>query len=266
MRTLLWTTALLLLCAAAALIIHLLMPKPGGSLLPNLNLADWVAVVSLALNAALFVITIISLAIAVAAYKASEKSGELQLQTLGESRAALQRTADTLEGSATHFRESAEAAKGQFAFLQNEKRDREAAVLATMVRELSSNETATSQNKTALEAELEALKGHRSLIGPLAEIHIEAWELLRIYLPPQIGGNQTVLHNVTETYGLTLRLKELIRSREEYRIHNGAMTNFWDRMKFYDEQLLELNGKTSEHLGVLLHSLESAEKVKPPPA
>jgi hypothetical protein len=243
------------------LMVYLLRPKSGASFPPNLGIADLTGIISLAVNAALFMITIVSLLIAVAAYRASEKSGEQQLETLRKSREALQITADTLKNSAQDFRDSADAAKGQFTFLRTEKQDRDEAVLSTLYRELSFNEVAVAENQKALETELAAIrKEGATLIGPINTLHTGAWELLRLYLPYQISGKASVLGSVTEIYRLTNRINELIRSREDYRIHNGAMSNFATRMTAYDEQLQELNTKILPHCKELLTILKPMQK------
>jgi hypothetical protein len=78
----LWITAAFLIGGGVVLIVFLLKPKSDTSFPPNLGITDLTGIISLAVNAALFIITIVSLSIAVAAYRASVKSGEQQLETL----------------------------------------------------------------------------------------------------------------------------------------------------------------------------------------
>jgi membrane protein implicated in regulation of membrane protease activity len=261
-RTTLWLTAAFLVGGGLLLIAYLLRPKGDATFPSTLGLADVTGIVSLAVNAALFIVTIISLLIAVAAYRASEKSGEQQLQTLKQSREALQTTADTLKNSAQDFRDSAEAAKGQFTFLQTEKRDRDEAVLTVLYDELSSNEVAVTENRANIETELGILKQNQRLIGPINTLRTSAWELLRVYLPPQISGNAAVLSRVTSTYTLTDRTNEIIRSRENYRIANGAMNNFGASLTAYDQALQALNAQMSPSIKELLNMLKPMRKVE----
>lgn len=244
------------LLIAILLTAYFLRSRNNVSVLSNMGIADLTGVISLALNAALFVLTILSLAIAVAAFKASEKSGGEQLETLSRSRDALQTTADTLKTSAQDFRDSAQAAKGQYAFLLGEKQEREDAVMSTVYKELSSNELALEDNEKSLVAELTFLKESKSLIGPINTLQTGSWELLRVYLPHQISGKAAVLERVTEVYKLTLRVNELVRSREEYRLNNGAMDNFHTRMTAYDQQLQGLDAKVLANLKELLNILK----------
>jgi hypothetical protein len=170
-------------------------------------------------------------------------------------------TADTLQNSAQNFRDSAAAAKKQIEFLQKEKQDRDEAVLSTVYKELFFNENAFAENQKALETEVAAIrKEGKTLIGPINTLHTSAWELLRLYLPRQIGGKAAILGSVTEVYMLTHRINEVIRSREDYRIHNGSMSNFATRMAAYDEQLQELNAKILSLLGELLPTLKAMQK------
>lgn len=234
------------------LIVYLLKPRGSAEITPNMGVADLTGIVSLALNAALFLITILSLFIAVAAFKASEKSGEEQLETLKNSRKALQITADTLKSSAQDFRDSAQAAKGQYAFLLAERQERDQAVLSSLHKELASNEAAIVENQKFLDTELQFLKEGQSLIGPINSLQTGTWELLRLYLPPEVSTKEPVLRSVTEAYKLTHRVNDIIRSREDYRNANGAMDNFGRRMTAYDQQLQELNAKVLTELRTLL--------------
>ncbi len=252
MRTTLWVTVALLLITIAVLVVYLLKSKNDFSVFSSLGIADLTAVISLALNAALFLLTILSLVIAVAAFKASEKSGDEQLETLKRSREALQVTADTLKGSAQDFRDSAQATKGQYAFLLTEKQERDQAVLSSLQKELASNEAAIAENQKALETELQFLKEGKSLIGPINSLQTGTWELLRLYLPPEVSTKEPVLASVTGIYKLTHRINEIVRSREDYRNTNGAMSNFNARMTGYDQQLQELNVRALAELKTLL--------------
>lgn len=263
MRTLLWLTVAFLLSSGLALIAYLTRNRTNSNFPPTLTISDLTGIISLAVNAALFLITIVSLFIAVAAYRASERSGQEQLETLKKSREALQTTAETLIKSADDFRKSAQAGMGQLALLQTEKRDRDDAVLSTLFNELSYNQKTVDENRMMLETELQVLAEKKSLITPLKLLHDDGWLLLRIYLPHQISGNAAVLSGLTETYRLTFRLNELLVSREDYRIHNGAMSNFDTRMVAYDEQLQEINLKILPELQKSLGTIESLQTGSP---
>ena len=236
MRIALWVTALLLLISSGILIIYLLKPKQNVGALQTLSVADLTSVISLAVNAALFVITIISLVIAVAAYREAESSGREQQKTLDASRIALQETSETLQRSAEHFRTTAEAAAGQYELLELEKQHREKATLSTLTWELAFNASAVADDQKIIEIELDALKQDKSIITPLRLLQTQAWELLRVYMPPALNHAST-LTELTGAYNAVFTLNELIRSREEYRLHNGAMSNFTTRMVAYDQNI-----------------------------
>jgi uncharacterized protein YukE len=232
----LWITALLLLISSGILIIFLLKPKQNSGVLQALSIADLTSVISLAVNAALFVITIISLVIAVAAYREAESSGREQQKTLDASRIALQQTSETLQHSAEHFRTTAQSAAGQYELLELEKREREKAVLSTLTWELTFNASAVVDDLKIIGVEQDALKQEKSIITPLRLLQTQAWELLRVYMPPALN-HAVILTEVTGAYNATFTLNELIRSREEYRLHNGAMSNFGTRMVAYDQTI-----------------------------
>jgi len=255
----LWITLGILICAAAVLYYSLLRAKSAAHLPTSLSVADLTGVISLALSAAIFFLTIVSLAIAVAAFKASERSGEQQQKTLDESRSALQRTANTLDASTKHFQESAEAAMGQYNLAQTERKEREEAVRIALAEELNFNERAVAENGKNLQSELHVLKERRSLIVPLQTLHTGAWELLRVYIPPELTATPSTLTHVATVYRITLRVNEVLRSREDYRIHNGAMSNYHEQMQAYDEQLLLLNGELTGILPSIARLVESSK-------
>lgn len=258
LRLIFWITAALLIGTGVLLIVYLLKPKQI-SIPSGLTVADLTGIISLLLNAALFLATIISLWIAIAAYRGSEESGRQQQITLDASRAALQTTADTLQSSAEHFRKTAEAATGQYELLQSEKREREAAVLSTLLQELLFNQKAIETNEISIEQELKVLKQNQSLVGPLQALHIGGWELLRIYIPPELSTG-TILSKLTEAYTITGKVNEMIRSREEYRLHNGAMSNFASHMAIYDGELANENGEAARVIREVVPLLESLTK------
>lgn len=259
MRLILWTAFALILLCTLVLLGYLLKHKESTSLASSLSIADITGLLSLALNAALFLMTILSLAIAVAAFKASERSGEQQQKTLDDSRTALRQTADILVSSAEHFKQTAEAAQGQYTLSQTERREREEAVRRALVEELHFNKRAITDNEVALRTELEALKSDRSLITPLQALHSGAWELLRVYLPRQLTADPSTLAHVATVYRLTQRINEMISSREEYRVHNQAMDNYGRRMTAYDDELQGLNGEISGILPTVLTVLEGRD-------
>src|SRR4029077_14931397 len=95
----------------------------------------------------------------------------------------------------------------------------------------------------------------QSLVSPLQTLHTGGWELLRVYIPRQISRDVTLLSKITEAYRAVRRINETIRSREEYRLHNGAMSNFHSHMKLYDEDMRRENIEAALLVNDLLQAL-----------
>jgi hypothetical protein len=244
LRTILWVTALLLLGSGVALVYFLLgakwfRPAPLGE--QSLNLADTVGIVSLALSVLLFFIAIFSLYVAVVTYVGAEKSGHEQQTTLEKSRKALEETSGILNKSASDFRDSAEAAKGQYNLLQQEKVERDEGVLVAIRDEVTSNLAILEQNQQFLAQELVALRQRQSVVAPLLLLHTGSWELLKVSIPEKFFKEKGTLNKITDAFARAGAINETVRSRENYRIHSESMTNFHDRLKLYDDNLLAQN-------------------------
>lgn len=259
MKSLLWLIFAILIVASLILLAYLLRHRGESVSAPSFSVSDLTGVISLALNAALFVVTIMALWIAVAAYQESEKSGEQTLETLKQARQAMQTTADTLKTSAQDFRDSADASKGQYAFLLSEKENRDAAVFATISEELESNARTSVENQTYLSTELAELPQNRSVIGPMSTFQTAGWDLLRLYLPHQISGDAQILRRITDVYAQLIRMNGVLQSRENYRNANQAMDNFGTRMTSYDQELQQMNGRALAATRELLKLLDSAK-------
>jgi len=241
MRTLAWIVAVLLLLGGAAIVYFLLK---GRVALPSfwtqgaLSLSDIIGGVSLLVNLVLLFISILALVIALAAYQGSEKSGREQQTTLEASRKALQDTVDILQTSAKDFAESARAATGQYTLLRKELDERDEAILTALRYDVSTNMTLLEQIRGQLAAELEFLKERKNIVPPLLELHTSAWEILKISLPKRLFQTKDALQNLAEAFRLAQTFNGIIRSRENYRLHNESMDNFHRRMGLYDDDLL----------------------------
>jgi hypothetical protein len=241
LRTVLWVTALLLLSSGVALVYFLLRakllrPPPLGE--QSLGLPDAVGIVSLALSVLLFFIAIFSLYVAVVTYVGAEKSSHEQQVTLEASRKALEETSGILKKSANDFRDSAEAARGQYDLLQGERVERDESVLVAIRNEVTSNLAILEQNQQALQQELALIPEGKTLVAPLLLLHTGSWELLKVNIPERFFKEKGTLNTITDAFAKAGAINETVRSRENYRINNGAMTNFSSHMKLYDDDLI----------------------------
>ncbi len=83
-----------------------------------------------------------------------------------------------------------------------------------------------------------ALKENKSLVAPIQLFQNSAWELIKINFPKIIIKDNDLLGNIRNLTQLIDLTNEFIRSRESYRINNGAMDNYSTRMQKYDESIL----------------------------
>ena len=125
--------------------------------------------------------------------------------------------------------------------MRQDEHDREQTVIRALREELIENKAVADQNVTILNLELDVLAQDKSVIKPLLVLKTGFWDIAKVNLPKTlfVGDRLLKLRNLVS---LAEDCNEQIRSRENYRIHNGAMTNFSTTMRLYDEPLLqELN-------------------------
>lgn len=241
MRAVMWATAVLLILGAAGIVYVLTKQRVTT---PNIlsqgpvTLTDMVGVVSLALNVVLMLISVVALLTAFAAYRASEASGRDQQVALDASRKAMEATSEILKASASDFRSSAEAAKGQYALLQQAQSERDRSIVSALHQEADTNAALLAAIRGRLEIELKIIPEGKTLVSPLPLLHTGAWGILKVSIPQRLLTPNAIT-KLAETYRLAEAVNETLRSRESYRLQNGAMSNFQSRMGLYDQDLLE---------------------------
>ena len=80
------------------------------------------------------------------------------------------------------------------------------------------------------------------------------WDLAKLRLPASSQTELRLLQEIADYSSLVEQTNEAIRSRENYRISNEAMSNFYRRLRLYDEHLLSVQGQ----LVSLLQTLDAA--------
>ena len=136
-------------------------------------------------------------------------------------------------------------------------RSREKALLNVLHYELNENINILDNNKAILEQELQVLTNHKSAVRPLIPLQYGFWDLLKVNLsfPKEIRNlDSSIL--IMRIAQMAKGINETIQSRQEYRIHSEAMSNFSSRMKIYDEIVIE----KSEELRKLLNGLHEMLK------
>lgn len=114
---------------------------------------------------------------------------------------------------------------------------RDEAVLAAVREELLSNIMLIKEHDSFLQHELSVITDKKTVIQPLTPLKIGSWDVLKINIPKKLKSGDALV-KVREASQRTDRVNEIIRSRENYRIQNEAMSNFHSRIKMYDEILL----------------------------
>ena len=117
------------------------------------------------------------------------------------------------------------------------KRDR--VVMSAITEESQSNKRSIEQNLLRLQQELAVLAEDKSIVQPLFMMKTGFWDLAKINLPEKllVGDRLARLRNLAF---LAEQVNSEVRSRENYRIHNSAMTNYSTRMRIYDESLVKV--------------------------
>ncbi len=111
-------------------------------------------------------------------------------------------------------------------------------------------------NKSLLEEELKALRDGKHVIKPIPILINSSWDLIKINFPKKISNDSKLLVEIRSIMITICSVNETIRSREMYRQNNGAMSNFNNRMKIYDDILLQDTDPLIKNLESLRGKLE----------
>lgn len=122
---------------------------------------------------------------------------------------------------------------------RDESLERDRVVMNAITEELQSNKRNIEQNLLRLQQELSVLAENRSIVQPLFMMKTGFWDLAKINLRERllVGDRLTRLRNLAF---LAEQVNSEIVSRENYRIHNVAMSNYSTRMRIYDESLVRV--------------------------
>jgi hypothetical protein len=114
---------------------------------------------------------------------------------------------------------------------------RDKALNAVVTSDLKINKTQVEFSLKLLSEELAALAEDRSVVQPLPVLQDRFWDVVKLNPPTDLIMNGK-LEKLNKLMSVTSIVNEQVRSRENYRLHNGAMTNFRERMRKYDELLI----------------------------
>jgi hypothetical protein len=126
--------------------------------------------------------------------------------------------------------------------------------LLFLKNEIGINSAIANENSTALEKELSLLKEHKSMLNPLTEFKSEMWNVAKSRGAKFIVDLNDV-NRIERAYAGMEIVNYKIRSRENYRLANQAMSNFEEAMVKMDTGLLanfeEVKKATAEGEAIL---------------
>lgn len=120
---------------------------------------------------------------------------------------------------------------------KRESKKKDEMVLSAVKEELVSNLTKLQDNRQLIEEELDVIDKSKMLVSPLDLLESGFWDLVKINLPQELTKGDVLL-KIRKVALITDRTNEQIRSRENYRIHNQAMTGYISTLRLYDKMIL----------------------------
>lgn len=114
----------------------------------------------------------------------------------------------------------------------------ENAVIDALKQELQTNKEILESNLQYINQELTIIDQGKSLVNPLNLLNGDFSNLLFISIPKKLRKNTDLLMEIRKISRLSKENNETIKSREAYRVNNGAMSNYSSRIKIYGQILL----------------------------
>lgn len=130
---------------------------------------------------------------------------------------------------------------------KRESKKKDEIVLSAVKEELVSNLTKLQENRQLIEEELDLIDEKRRVLSPLNLLESGFWDLVKINLPQKLTEGDVLL-KIRKVALISERTNEQIRSRENYRIHNQAMTGYISTLRQYDKMILSSITKLEESL------------------
>ena len=122
---------------------------------------------------------------------------------------------------------------------------RDTAIANAIASDIEANKARIQNNLRIVNAELAILAQDKSVIEPLILMNVGFWDIAKIN-PPQELFTSGKLAKLSALIAATETVNEQVRSRESYKLHNGAMDNFSRRVQIYDEMLVRSTTRMSE--------------------
>lgn len=139
--------------------------------------------------------------------------------------------------------------------IHREDKQRNVAVLSAGKEECIANINILKGNRNLLEQELTILNDKKFIVMPLLLLQTGFWDLLKTNIPDILVNEPELLSKIRAITQATDGINELIRSREIYRLHNHAYSNYFDRTELYDNLVIQAGDKLLESLEYIMTSL-----------
>lgn len=123
--------------------------------------------------------------------------------------------------------------------LEREHSEKDETIYLALKEEFSDNIKILTNNQRFIEKDLELLEVEKQIIALLDMLRDNSWELVRLNLPGNLKKKPTALADLRELYLVVRHMNETIRSRENHRVNNKALSGYAQTLKNYDKKLFE---------------------------
>lgn len=123
--------------------------------------------------------------------------------------------------------------------MRREQKEKDDTIILAGLEEHKTNIEILSVNLALISKELSLMeqKG-TTIVRPLRVLHHGFWDMVKSNIPKILVGKNDILYNIRQMALITDEVNLLIHNRENYRIHNRAMSGYKHCVKQYDEMLI----------------------------
>lgn len=122
--------------------------------------------------------------------------------------------------------------------VKREKKSLQGNLLNLLSDELEYNAIVVKKGIESMQKELQYLEEKKTIVNALDTPRADFWQVFKHNYDPKFFSSEQITV-IKEIYSKIHSIAVNIESRENYRISNGAMSNFDNRMKIYDRLLLD---------------------------
>ena len=115
---------------------------------------------------------------------------------------------------------------------------REKSIIDITRHEIEENRQASVENISLLDGELEILDKKKEIVRPLLLLKTGFWDLLKGNIPKQFLTNVKLIEKIQSLSLLASHINEQVRSRQNYKNSNSAMSDYNSSVKIQDKMIL----------------------------